>query len=25
MFNPLGFLVTDYTRVPEMMPSGLPQ
>jgi type IV secretion system protein VirB8 len=25
MFNPLGFVVTDYTKVPEMMPSGLPQ
>ena len=25
MFNPLGFLVTDYISVPEMMPSGLPQ
>ncbi|MCX8571133.1 virB8 family protein [Aminobacter sp. MET-1] len=25
LLNPLGFVVTDYTKVPEMMPSGLPQ
>jgi type IV secretion system protein VirB8 len=25
LFNPLGFVVTDYVRVPESMPDGIGQ